>query len=36
LGGEGLPTHGNYKLSDAVTVWGSDNQDGDLTTAREE
>jgi len=34
LGGEGQATHGLPKLTDAVSVWGSDNVDQDLATAR--
>lgn len=34
LGNEGYPASGSYKLSDKVSVWGSDNQDADLTKAR--
>jgi len=34
LGGEGLPTSGAAKVSDAVIVWGSDSLDTELATAR--
>lgn len=34
LGGEGLPASGSYKVSDKVSIWGSDDQDADLAAAR--
>lgn len=34
LGGEGYPQSGYYKIADKVSVWGSDDQDGDIATAR--
>lgn len=34
LGNEGRPASNNYKVTDAVEVWGSDNVDADLATAR--
>lgn len=36
LGGEGLPTHGVDKLSDAVEVWGGNELDTEIAAAREE
>jgi hypothetical protein len=36
LGGAGLPTHGVPRLTDAVSVWSSDNTDTEVETAREE
>jgi hypothetical protein len=36
LGNEGYPDHGQPKLSDVVSVWGSDDIDADEDTAREE
>jgi hypothetical protein len=35
LGNEGYPASGNYKVSDKVEVWGSDDVDADLIKARE-
>lgn len=35
LGNWGYPSHGNYKISDEVLVWGSNDPDTDLATARE-
>jgi hypothetical protein len=35
LGGEGLPARSNYRLTDAVSVWGGDDLDGELTKAKE-
>lgn len=35
LGGAGLPTHGVPRLTDAVMVWGSDDLDSEIATARE-
>jgi hypothetical protein len=34
LGGEGFPSHGNYKLSDEVEVWGSDDLDAEIAAAK--
>ncbi len=36
LGGEGLPAFGANKLSDKVSIWGSDDVDADLEAARQE
>lgn len=35
LGGAGLPTHGVPRLTDAVSVWGSDDLDTEVAEARE-
>jgi hypothetical protein len=35
LGGSGRPTEGNYKISDIVEVFGSDDLDSELEAARE-
>lgn len=34
LAGEGLPAKGNYRIADKVRVWGSDDVDAELATAR--
>ena len=36
LGGEGLPSHGNYKLSDKVSVWAGSDVDAEVDAARKE